>query len=78
MMGSMFACNINRGGRVMRIATGLVLLGDAVMLYMYDLPGAGVWSRVLQAVLALLGAFVLFEGLVGWCAVRALGYRTKL
>lgn len=78
MIRSVFACNIHRGGRALRIVAGLVLVFDAILLAVFDMPGTGIWSRVLQLGLGLLGAFALFEGLVGWCAVRALGYRTKL
>jgi hypothetical protein len=35
-------------------------------------------SAWLGAVLALLGVFVLFEALRGWCVLRACGIRTRL
>lgn len=32
-------------------------------------PAAGIWVS---------GIFVIFEALVGWCAVRAMGFRTPI
>ena len=45
------------------------------------LAGAGFvfpLSAALALVLALSGAFVLFEALRGWCALRACGIKTRL
>lgn len=62
---------------MIRVLTGLVLLADAVLLYRYDVPASGLGGRLVQGGLAALGAFAVFEGAVGWCAVRALGWRTR-
>lgn len=72
-----FACNIGWTGRIIRAVTGLVLVADAYLLYRYDMPSGGLGSRVLQGLIALMGAFAIFEGAIGWCAVRALGIRTR-
>ena len=32
--------------------------------------------QALRVLLALGGAFTVFEGLVGWCAIRAMGVKT--
>ncbi len=72
-----FRCNIGWGGRILRIVVGLVLIADAYLLYRFKMPDDQWWSLALQIVLAAFGAFTVFEGAVGWCAVRALGIRTR-
>jgi hypothetical protein len=69
-MKPLFSRNIGNTGRLVR---GLVALALLV--------GAGFSFRVsawLGAVLALLGVFVLFEALRGWCVMRACGIKTRL
>ncbi|MGC8842252.1 MAG: YgaP family membrane protein [Candidatus Sumerlaeaceae bacterium] len=72
-----FRCNIGLGGRLVRIGVGIVLVADAYLLHRYKMPDDQWWSLALQIVLAAFGAFTIFEGAVGWCAVRALGIRTR-
>ncbi len=64
-----FARNIDAKGRWLRgIAAGALLLG-----------GLAAWSFSLSLSLGLMasGAFVMFEALRGWCALRACGIKTK-
>jgi hypothetical protein len=56
---------------------GLLLTLDGVLLYIFGFPGSGVSSHLLQGLLVAVGLFCVFEGMVGWCAVRAMGIRTK-
>jgi len=70
-------CNIGTGGRIIRIVTGIILIADAVLLYRFGFPGNGFFSRFLQAVLLLMGAFAIFEGAAGWCMIRAMGKKTR-
>ena len=65
----LFAPNLENKGRLLR---GLM----AVALF---IGGFAAWSFswILGAVLFASGAFVLFEALRGWCAVRACGIKTK-
>ncbi len=64
-----FAPNLNGKGRVVRGLMGVALLGAAVFAYHTSL-----W---LALVLAVAGAFGLFEAFRGWCAARACGIKTK-
>jgi len=69
-MKSLFSPNIGNRGRLVRGIAALLLF-----------IGAGFASPVsiwLSLVLAASGAFVLFESLRGWCALRACGIKTKL
>ncbi len=71
-------CNIDRTGRSRRIWIGAATLVAAAVLAGLVLSGVLVhpawWVAV--AATALGGAFCLFEGAVGWCAVRAMGFQT--
>ena len=71
-------CNIDVYGRLLRGATGLILLGNGLLMLAWNVPGAGLASRVLQGAMILMGAFCIFEAIVGWCAIRAMGYKTRI
>lgn len=73
-----FQCNIEKTGRVLRLAAGAILLFDGVMFVVLGIPGTGIVARLVQAALVLLGAFTMFEGIVGWCAIRAMGFKTRI
>jgi len=69
-MKPLFARNISNTGRLLRGFGALVLLVGA---------GFGfILSAWLGTVLAVAGAFVLFEALRGWCVMRACGFKTPL
>ena len=73
-----FACNIDQRGRKARLTAGLIV----------DLCGAGfivagilmglVWLIVVGAFASVSGSFMIYEGARGWCALRAMGIKTKL
>lgn len=89
-----FTCNIDRRGRAVRTIAGAVtlLVGVALLLAALLVPGGGEVEGAAPQEFAVRdaalvvggiaaccgGAFMLFEGLVGWCAVRALGFRTPV
>jgi len=68
-------CNIDRRGRRIRAFMGALLV-LIVGVWFALAPGAPWAVHLLQAALALGGAFAVFEGLVGWCAIRAMGVKT--
>lgn len=75
-------CNIDRRGvRARAIAGGAMValsLGAGAAAIFAD-PGALRTGAIIASVSLLLGGgFCLFEAANGWCAVRALGFRTKL
>ena len=72
-------CNIDRRGKRARAVMGAssIALG-AIMLttnLMGDVPAPIGW---IGGLLLAFGAFGLFEAANGWCAVRAMGMRTKI
>ena len=65
-----WTCNIDKRGRLFRGFGGLVAIG--IGIYLLLRTEHDFWATGLLA----LGAFALFEGLKGWCALRAIGIKT--
>jgi hypothetical protein len=63
--------NINFWGRSLRILMGIIFLGNGAFMWHHAMPGADIASRALQVSFMLLGAFSIYEGVVGWCALKA-------
>lgn len=71
------ACNIDARGKALRLVGGFITLGVAAVLTVVVLLGwlgPGWWIAVGGAVAG--GAFQLYEGWSGWCALRAMGIKT--
>lgn len=72
-------CNIDNRGRVARIITGLLTAAVGVGLIaaarLGSLPSWAVWAGL--GCLAG-GGFSIFEGVKGWCVVRAMGFKTPM
>lgn len=67
---SAWSSNISPIGRIVRICLGLLMLAAGVYLVLKAdsaFRGTG---------LCALGAFGIFEGIKGLCAMRALGFKT--
>jgi hypothetical protein len=67
---SFWACNIDRRGRMLRFASGAILLLAAGLFYFQGEP----WPAWILAAAAL---FTWFEAARGWCVLRAFGFRTR-
>jgi len=72
-------CNIDAKGKAVRLIWGLLMLalaGVLAGLILADVVAGGwVWAGVVG--LVLMGAFGVYEARAGWCAVRAMGIKTK-
>ena len=72
-------CNIDKRGRVLRTTLGIATAAvGAVLLaghFLGRLPG---WSLPAGIAATLGGAFMIFEGVNGWCVVRAMGFKTPI
>ncbi len=72
-------CNIDARGKAIRLISGLFVLIVGVIFAV--LSGVGVsgplWGWVVSVCCLVGGGFMVFEGWTGWCAVRAMGVRTK-
>ena len=72
-------CNIDSRGKTARLVYGVVLFAaGVVMLVLWALPRGTLLSWVLTALVILGGAFAVFEARAGWCAVRAMGFKTPI
>jgi hypothetical protein len=72
-------CNIDQRGRRhrYRIGTGLVIVGVVLALVVSRfLAGPVPW--LLGAGVVAGGLFAWFEANRGWCAARALGFKTRV
>ncbi len=76
---TMLTCNIDQRGKTVRFilgafveSTGLLL---GVLWFLGWTPGWTIWPAIGFWV---SGIFVLFEAAAGWCAVRALGFKTPI
>ncbi|NBC11513.1 MAG: hypothetical protein GVY24_07250 [Planctomycetes bacterium] len=73
-------CNLDARGKAARLIIGFFTLGIAALLaaliLLGVLPGGWVWAAVVGT--SLGGALALFEGRTGWCALRAMGWRTPV
>jgi hypothetical protein len=72
-------CNIDKRGRTLRTTMGIVtdavgtgLVAAAIFGW---LPS---WALYAGIAAMLGGAFMIFEGVNGWCAVRAMGFKTPI
>lgn len=73
-------CNIDAKGKALRLIYGLIMLAAAAVFAVLLLAGVvevGGWAWAVVIGLAALGAFGVFEARAGWCAVRAMGIKTK-
>lgn len=74
------ACNINARGKAARLVGGAIvsLIGGALIfaILMHALVSPAWW--VLAIVSLASGLFMIYEGWAGWCALRALGWRTPI
>jgi hypothetical protein len=72
------ACNIDQRGRKARLVTGVIvdLCGVAGILTGAFGNSAGLLSAGI--LLSIAGSFMIFEGARGWCALRAIGIKTRI
>lgn len=71
-------CNIDAKGKLVRLIWGLAMLAAAISLaglILLNIVGGG-WPWAGVVVLALFGAFGVYEARAGWCVARAMGLKT--
>ena len=72
-------CNIDARGKRARLISGIILLIVALIV-----AGAWAWPArsavgwVIALLFLLAGAFSIFESAAGWCALRAMGFKTRM
>jgi hypothetical protein len=72
------ACNIDRRGRRARLVMGIVvdLCGVGMILKGVFADSRGMLVGGVS--LCAIGSFMIFEGLCGWCALRAMGIKIPM
>ena len=73
-------CNIDRKGRTARIIFGAICDGIGSLLIVLAVVGSGPFWILLIAGIMLMaaGLFSIVEGMIGWCATRAMGFKTPM
>lgn len=72
-------CNIDARGKAARLAGGVISCAAGLIAALLWLSGlAGGWALAVGIALLALGGFAVFEGWAGWCALRAMGFKTPL
>ena len=75
-----FECNIDARGKVARFQTGL--LGVSGGLLLATGTALGLITTTIGMVMAggsiAGGAFAMWEARMGWCVIRAMGFKTPL
>jgi len=64
-------CNIDQRGRKARLVTGAIVDAAGIFAIMAGFVFIGVF-------LCLAGGFMIFESAKGWCALRAMGFKTRM
>jgi hypothetical protein len=72
-------CNIDGKGKLIRLIYGCIfmLLGTTLLL-LWTIPSQTVLAWALSLGLIIGGAFAIFEAGIGWCVIRALGFKTRI
>jgi cadmium resistance protein CadD (predicted permease) len=71
-------CNIDQRGRRVRLINGAAAVGVSGTVMWAGVYLGETWVIVAGVILCFVGAFIFFEGLKGWCAVRAMGIKTPM
>ena len=72
-------CNIDERGRLARMIVGFVIAVIGLVGIVLSIVRTGtLFTWTLSSVFLLLGGFMFFEGRVGWCAIRAMGIKTRI
>ena len=73
-------CNIGEKGKAARMKMGIIAMVFALfltILVLTEILASTLWWYPVAAI-AFGGAFAIFEARVGWCVIRAMGFKTPL
>ena len=71
-------CNINAKGKAVRLLIGTASLVAGLALLGWWWTQSAEWALYTGLGATAGGAFGIFEGAAGWCAVRAMGFKTPI
>lgn len=72
-------CNIDSKGKAVRLIWGMLMLAAAAalaVLILLEVVGGPWWLWAVVGGLGLMGLLGIYESRKGWCAVRAMGFKT--
>ncbi|MGF1632880.1 MAG: hypothetical protein ACFCVE_03435 [Phycisphaerae bacterium] len=73
------ACNIDNRGRLVRLVSGgITLVAGLAVGAFWALPTGHWYAWVVAVAGILVGAFGIYEAKAGWCAARAMGFKTPV
>jgi hypothetical protein len=73
------SCNIDAKGKAVRLIYGVILLAGGIALGLFWARGSESPFRwIVSMALGAAGAFAIFESRKGWCALRAMGFKTSI
>ena len=72
-------CNIDARGKRLRLINGIVTLAiGLVLVFAWAVPSGTRVAWVVTILVLASGAFMIWEARAGWCAVRAMGFKTPI
>jgi hypothetical protein len=71
-------CNIDAKGKAVRFVLGTAILAGGAGLAGYWVWRGGMMTGITALALLSAGAFMIFEARAGWCALRAMGWKTPV
>lgn len=72
-------CNIDSRGKSVRLIMGLIFIIDGfTMLFFWALRTGSHAGWFTAIALIAAGGFMIFEAWNGWCALRAMGMKTRV
>jgi uncharacterized membrane protein HdeD (DUF308 family) len=73
------SCNIDAKGKRARLIWGILTLVCGVSLMLTWARASGsILAWIVSIVLVVAGAFSIWEARAGWCAMRAMGFKTPM
>ena len=71
-------CNIDHRGRKARLVTGAIVDVCSIAGIIAGVLGDSTSILAIGILLFITGSFMIFEGACGWCALRAMGIKTRM
>jgi hypothetical protein len=72
------AYNIDQRGKKARLKGGIIAALCGIVLMIWGALAGSRTMLVIGILLLITGAFMIFEGARGWCALRAIGIKTPM
>jgi sugar phosphate permease len=72
-------CNIDAKGKRVRLINGIIMILAAVAVAVFwARPQHSIVGWVIAGIILFCGGFSVFEAQAGWCALRAMGIKTRV